>query len=1662
MAIRTEEEVFGSQTKIVPTKISSVSGTNPYDSVFGLNRDNVSMSSPSTPAKISNPYDSVFGLNREGSGTVAKSTTSAPSKQKTFLGYDYANRPTGYTTGQEIVESAKYAGSKLAEGVNWLTNSFLSLPDSLWRLWSGVIVGNTVGLASNKIIEATGGEAIDYTKTLTKAVTDVVKPNFDTSKIQSEFIRNSVDDLNAGTNIFKGMTDRSSAYYNSISEEIKPRISVAAKIIGDVAQSAPQTAAMALPHGSIMYALSSLSGNISENVTGEKPFNQEIAYAMYKAGIDIGSESIFGLFGTESGILEGALSKALGSKTVPKVAQLIWSVVANASEEGAEEIIAYPFQSYVDWRYNYPDSPISEFPSYLKLDQWAQAGFVGFISGGMFSVATLATNIPDIVNKKKANNLIEKASEIMNKPYTEVTKDEVFDFADDYIDTTRPILDEVVSQSKSNRAMLLENYPITNPKSTLTGKLPTSQKSTQAEPITMPTEAVQKPVEAVAPTRTVNMPTAQAPVETGATEGVAEVTQSASKKERLSTTNADGTYNIPALEESARRLNIAMSNADNRGQRNKMNEKLKGIRNLIDYVKENPNYQKPDIKKMVQEQRDYVASQKAKMDNITAKSAETMQKQATKTVKKVYTVEQLQTAKGKLLKRLVSPLNDADKIDIQNKIAKIDKMLAKQKASISSLDAIASTPDSTDTSGQRMGIMSNQFDTVTNRDSNYKIDGITPEVQSALDATSKGQAKKTGTLADAVNFAKRNIVWGSVQVSNAYGDIKRAIRLTRTASSAASAKVTEIIKKSYGTIKGQKRDLMKKSILFLDMEENIRLGMKFKARHGVKSTDQLYRITDNIRQELAKPENETVKNALDTRLALNKAVVQELVDKGKKVGMDYSYMLNREYYVYNAVYDKVFGEASKALRKGGNKFFKREGSDNSYISNPIMLDFMSLNKVYKMIYKLEVLKEAVALDKSKSVTYDRITGKEIIPEGYIRVSKNEIIGNIGITNNIESAAHEHAIQFLEQEGIGRESKVGKQIIKSAKGEDFKSSVVIPIDVYNVIADEFTKKASKDSHRIWSKAVRMWKWTKIRSPFVVWKYNARNMAGDFEITFTARPKIILEMPKAIWELYQYYYRGNRENLMVMNHMDKTGGLSGLTINDLNDTEKIPDLGRFNLDRTKPQMALDVAKKVWSAITAEKFTNFREQILRYSAYLRLTKDSYSKLKQQGIDVRTNEEYKKLSKEYIRNQASQGNKVISYSEYLQLESNDLSKPYKPVGYMASSREEINSIKRIDDKNIKLSNDLLGAYDDVSALGSAVADNLIPFNRFFEISVKRYVRLVENTFYQEGQIINKEGASFAQKAGVTARIGGVSLIKIGGMAVRIGLSYAAMAMFNRLWAGDDEDKLPEDVKKQPHITFPSWLFGDNARVYYLSNLGIASGLLSGMGIQASTEDIISVISGKKTPKQVIDEMTAPNLASIIFSINPILIEGVELATGKSGYYFDPENPSQIRDRLEYVFRQAGFAQVYTKLAGLPNNKATLTDSIVANNYASGDVALWAVSDMVDDYNKQNGIEPPNISYGTDSEKWKKSNAAYYYKLAIKLNDTTAIGKYMAEYVALGGNAKTMDQSLQTLKPLQFMKATDKTKLIAQMTPEQKATYDRAVAYYNEIRAVDDKVFTK
>ena len=92
-----------------------------------------------------------------------------------------------------------------------------------------------------------------------------------------------------------------------------------------------------------------------------------------------------------------------------------------------------------------------------------------------------------------------------------------------------------------------------------------------------------------------------------------------------------------------------------------------------------------------------------------------------------------------------------------------------------------------------------------------------------------------------------------------------------------------------------------------------------------------------------------------------------------------------------------------------------------------------------------------------------------------------------------------------------------------------------------------------------------------------------------------------------------------------------------------------------------------------------------------------------------------------------------LLRYSAYLYYKNKLKASGGKVTDYVASNRDVINGLHDIDDIAYQLSDDLLGAYDQVSVAGRWIRSVLVPFFSFTETNFKRYYRLLENALISD-----------------------------------------------------------------------------------------------------------------------------------------------------------------------------------------------------------------------------------------------------------------------------------------------------------------------------------------
>jgi hypothetical protein len=357
-----------------------------------------------------------------------------------------------------------------------------------------------------------------------------------------------------------------------------------------------------------------------------------------------------------------------------------------------------------------------------------------------------------------------------------------------------------------------------------------------------------------------------------------------------------------------------------------------------------------------------------------------------------------------------------------------------------------------------------------------------------------------------------------------------------------------------------------------------------------------------------------------------------------------------------------------------------------------------------------------------------------------------------------------------------------------------------------------------------------------------------------------------------------------------------------------------------------------------------------------------------------------------------------------------------------MASVKKEIKSITDVRDRAAKLANDVIGAYDDVSILGKYMADRIMPFYRFYEVNMKRYFRMTMNTFRYDPDLMASQGSRFAKQAKQFGKWGAFTTYKVAKTMIGLGIFQGLMlTLFNNLFAGDDEDKLPEDVKRKPHLTIPGWVFGDD-NLHYITDLGSFSEFLSYFGLDYGVmNDIKDIATGRLDVNDYLKNAAKSSVFDVVTGSMP----GVQLviaALGGVTLYPDPTKPVQIKDTLEYLADQVGMKDEYTAIAGLPMPEGQYSQQFIQSIFKEitpGEAAVWDAYDLVDKYRQLNNLgERYSTKYDYSTEEGKRHLAAYNYKVAIKMQDKDAAEKYLAEYIAYGGTGKKFDSVMKWWYP--------------------------------------------
>jgi len=604
------------------------------------------------------------------------------------------------------------------------------------------------------------------------------------------------------------------------------------------------------------------------------------------------------------------------------------------------------------------------------------------------------------------------------------------------------------------------------------------------------------------------------------------------------------------------------------------------------------------------------------------------------------------------------------------------------------------------------------------------------------------------------------------------------------------------------------------------------------------------------------------------------------------------------------------------------------------------------------------------------------TWEKIIPQGF-----NIWQATKGNAMYMTYSIPEQLAQMLVNDGI-ESVMIDKDALKriAVEGRPYRE-MVLPNEVIATL-DNLTNENLKGIQS--GKIMNAWKVWQLIMPRRLFKYNLRNISGDLDKVFLGNPQALNKIPKATTDLFNALYAQKNMSPEMKEWFERGGLSSFLQVNEMGDINEL----KMFLNTTNKR-SLNFIKGYWKQ--ARLATDFREGILRYASYLSFKEQ----IKTKGI---------------------------------------------PNNYGGSIPSEINALTDINDRAYQLSNELLGAYDDISVTGQKLRARYVPFYSFMEANMKTYYRAVKNT------MADSDGMATIGRAAV---VGGKKLPfmvarNIGRFIIGATFLTTALAVWNYLFFRDEEEDIPENEKKRAHFIYGR---DSNGKPLYMTRLGSLTDALEWFGLGTIQNDLKEVLNGKKTIKEQVIEMAKAPVVKVYNSSLPLVKLVLETSYGMTGYP-DPFKPRSIRDRGEFLAQSLGLENEYKSIFGKPTRG--YLDSLigfVAYRTDPKETAFYETLDAKKRYKES--IEGKKESSGNYTPS-DKSNALYNYKLAIRYKDKEAADKYLAEYISLGGDKKGYMQSMQQLNPVYGIE--DVKKFEKFLDSEELAKLETAKKFYDEL----------
>jgi len=861
-----------------------------------------------------------------------------------------------------------------------------------------------------------------------------------------------------------------------------------------------------------------------------------------------------------------------------------------------------------------------------------------------------------------------------------------------------------------------------------------------------------------------------------------------------------------------------------------------------------------------------------------------------------------------------------------------------------------------------------------------------------------------------------------------YAQLKTDLLRLEKQKSVSSDKAIRGMKDITSGLDSKSYDVFTRKVIVDDLYESSLKGQKLPFGFTEETI-----TNEKARVEAEAMASPAIQEALEKREALNTAIKTDYLAAMKGIGTDVSSRFQNEHYFRHQVLEYVnakglYGTGKKLKTPTGRGFLKkREGSTLDINTDYIQAEYEVLSQ---MIHDTEVAKTIKAVDKNYNKTqeikeryFDSLQGlaeslgmnvREIKTPGRLKTMLEEtqpgILKSEGLSK-WEDTIPEGFKKWQPREGnmfyqaYAIPEQMAEDLMSGAlqeagvKAEDVDKVVALgrkrkELVVKDEVADTLDNLKIPHSQNMLinaeKKIIKGWKVWSLHSPRRFPKYSLRNLSGDVEAVFVGNPKGFKKTPRAFKELYGFFYKGKEMSQDMQDWFDMGGMQSTFQAQELGEVNKLDEFLMLQEKKgiTSKHVSMEAWKKYWN--TTRKANDFREGVLRYGNYL------------------------------------------SYKEQIETSPDNM-----PDNFGASMPEEITGIQDTKQKAFTLSNELLGAYDEISVAGKAMREHLYPFWSWKEVNFKRYIQMAKNA------ADSAETAEMVGRKTIGTAASPYNAYRTGKFLIRASAFWAALQAYNHTVFPEEEKDLPEEKKARPHIILGR---DKDGKVLSFDRVGMLGDFLEWFGLDAAPKYVDQWARGTKTLKEIAIDMSKSPVNIFAQGARPVFKTTGEVVTRRA-LFPDVFNPRTVRDRGLHIARSLGMEHEYRAMAGKPSRryKETLPLAVIYKT-DPGQVAYSNIFEAKQEYLKSIG------KYGEGFWLTPKGDALYNWKLAIRYKDKTAEAKYLKEYINEGGTAKGAKMAIKKMNPVAGLSKEDTALFLGSLDEEGKEDLNKAAEFYFEV----------